>query len=106
MTTVDIGALDDLADGVGTRLEVEDERVAVFRVGDEVFAIADRCSHAEASLAEGEVFDNEVECPRHGAAFDITTGAALTLPATKPVATYPVAIVDGEVQITIGGTNT
>ena len=49
MTTVDIGALDDLADGVGTRLEVEEERIAVFRVGDEIFAIADRCSHAEAS---------------------------------------------------------
>lgn len=106
MTTIDVGTLDDLVDGSGTRIDVGDESVAVFRVGDDVFAIADRCSHAEASLAEGEVFDTEVECPRHGAAFDITTGAALTLPATKPVATYPVDVVDGDIQITIGGTGT
>jgi 3-phenylpropionate/trans-cinnamate dioxygenase ferredoxin subunit len=73
----------------------------VFRIGDEVHAIDDRCSHAEASLAEGEVFDNEVECPRHGAAFDFTTGKALTLPATQPVAVFATQVRDGNVFIEI-----
>jgi 3-phenylpropionate/trans-cinnamate dioxygenase ferredoxin subunit len=101
MTRVSVGALDALTDGAGTAVEVDDERIAVFRIGDSVYALADRCSHAEASLAEGEVFDTEVECPRHGAGFDMTTGAPLALPATKPVATYPVEVVDGEVILTI-----
>jgi 3-phenylpropionate/trans-cinnamate dioxygenase ferredoxin subunit len=105
MSTVNVAKFDDLVDGSGTAVEVGEDRIAIFRVGDEVHAIADRCSHAEASLAEGELFGTEVECPRHGAEFDITTGAALTLPATKPVVAYPAEVVDGEVQITIGGTD-
>ncbi len=101
MTRVSVGTLDSLPDGAGKAVEVDDERIAVFRIGDSVYALADRCSHAEASLAEGEVFETEVECPRHGAGFDMTTGAPLALPATKPVATYPVEVVDGEVILTI-----
>lgn len=101
MTAVVIGALDSLAEDAGTLVEVVGQRIAVFRVGDAVYATADRCSHAEASLAEGDVFDTEVECPRHGAGFDLATGAPLSLPATKPVATYPVEVVDGEVRVTI-----
>ena len=65
----------------------------------EVFAIGDRCSHAEASLAEGEVFDHEVECPRHGSEFDLRTGKALSLPATRPVPTYQVSVEDGVVYL-------
>lgn len=104
MSTVSVAKFDDLVDGSGVAVDVGEDRIAVFRVGDEVHAIADRCSHAEASLAEGELYGTEVECPRHGAEFDITTGAAVTLPATKPVVAYPAEVVDGEVQITIGGT--
>jgi 3-phenylpropionate/trans-cinnamate dioxygenase ferredoxin subunit len=74
--------------------------VAIFRIGDDVYAIGDRCSHAEASLAEGEVFDHEVECPRHGAEFDLGTGAPGSLPATTPVPVYDVAVQDGDVYLT------
>ena len=105
MSRVTVAKFDDLVEGTGKRVDVGEERVAVFRVGDQAYAIADRCSHAEASLSDGELFGTEVECPRHGAEFDITTGAALTLPATTPVAAYPVEVVDGGVQITIGGTS-
>lgn len=98
-----VGPLDSLVDGAGMRIDVGDDRIAVFRVGDEVYAIGDRCSHAEASLSEGEVFDTEVECPRHGAEFDLTSGKPLSLPATKPVPTYPTSIRDGEVVLTIEG---
>ncbi len=102
MTTIELGPIASMPDGVGTRVDVGDDRVAVFRLGDEVHAIDDRCSHAEASLSEGEVVGNEVECPRHGALFDITTGAVLSLPATKPVRTHRVEIREGMVLLTVG----
>ena len=96
---VEIGAVDTLPRDRGFRVTLGDDRIAMFRIGDEVFAVGDRCSHAEASLAEGEVFDYEVECPRHGSAFDLRTGKPLALPATKPVPTYEVAIEDGVVYL-------
>ena len=68
--------------------------IAIFNVEGEYFAIDDMCSHAEASLAEGEVFDCKIECPLHGAEFDLKTGEAVTLPATKPVATYEITVED------------
>ncbi|MDK1019278.1 MAG: non-heme iron oxygenase ferredoxin subunit [Actinomycetota bacterium] len=101
MSDVSIGMLADLPRDVGRRVDVGGASVAVFRVGEEVHAIADRCSHAEASLAEGELFDHEVECPKHGASFDVTTGKALTLPATKAVAVYAAEVRNGEVFIKI-----
>ncbi|MGH8916531.1 MAG: non-heme iron oxygenase ferredoxin subunit [Acidimicrobiia bacterium] len=100
---VEIGALESLPRDRGIRVTVGEERVAMFRIGDEVFAIGDVCSHAEASLSEGEVFDHEVECPRHGSEFDLRTGEAMSLPATRPVATYPVSIEDGTVYLLLEG---
>ena len=96
---VEIGAVDSLPRDRGIRVSLGDDRIAMFRIGDEVFALSDRCSHAEASLAEGEVFDYEVECPRHGSEFDLRTGKPLSLPATKPVPTYEVVIEDGVVYL-------
>lgn len=101
MTELNAGLLADLPTDGGLRIGDGESAVAVFRVGDGVRAIADRCSHAEASLAEGEVFEDEVECPRHGAAFDLTTGKALTLPATRPVAAYVTDVRDGNVFVEI-----
>lgn len=99
MKELNAGPLADLAGDSGVRIVDGDTAVALFRVGDGVHAISDRCSHAEASLSEGEVFGDEVECPRHGAAFDLRTGKALTLPATKPVAVYATEVRDGNVFI-------
>ncbi len=101
MSVANLGPVSDLPADAGRRFDVDDVRIAVFRVGDEVYAVADRCSHAEASLSEGDVFDTEVECPRHGASFDLTDGSPLSLPATKPVATYPAQVVDGDVLVTL-----
>ena len=75
----------------------------MFRIENDVYAIGDRCSHAEASLSEGEVWDNTVECPRHGSEFDLKTGEALSLPATQPVPVYPVSIEDGMVYLELEG---
>lgn len=69
----------------------------MFRVEDDVYAIGDRCTHAEASLSEGEVFDGAVECPRHGSEFDLKTGSPASLPATTPVPTYEVEVENGTV---------
>ena len=94
-----VGEFSDLKEGVGLKVEVGEHRIAVFLVDGSVFAIGDRCSHAEASLAEGEVFDTEVECPRHGSTFDLRDGEPQSLPATKPVPTYHVSIEEGNVYV-------
>jgi 3-phenylpropionate/trans-cinnamate dioxygenase ferredoxin component len=89
---VEVGELSTLPRERGIRVTVGDRRVAMFRVGNDVYAIGDVCSHAEASLAEGEVFGTDVECPRHGSEFDLKTGEPHSLPATSPVPTYEVTI--------------
>src|SRR5215210_2733772 len=71
------------------------ERIALCNVDGDFYAIDDVCTHDGGPLDQGEVFDNEIECPRHGARFDVRTGKALTLPAIFPVATYPVRV-DGK----------
>ncbi|HEX9761989.1 MAG TPA: bifunctional 3-phenylpropionate/cinnamic acid dioxygenase ferredoxin subunit [Acidimicrobiia bacterium] len=96
-----IADFDSLPRENGVRVVIGEHRIAMFRVGDEVFAIGDTCSHAEASLSEGEVFDGAVECPRHGSEFDLRTGKATTLPATTPVPTYEVSVEDGTVYLTL-----
>ncbi len=93
---------EEVEDGHGVRVDVAGERIAVFRDGDRFYAIGDRCSHAEASLSEGEVFDGEVECPRHGAIFDLATGVAKALPATRPVPTYRLKAEGGTIAIEVG----
>lgn len=98
---VSIGRVEEFADGVGRRVDLGEHRVAVFRIGDDLYAIGDRCSHAEASLSEGEVFDLTVECPRHGSEFDLVTGEPGALPATKPVPVYAIETVDGEVFLEV-----
>lgn len=104
MTWVRVAPLVDLPEEGGLRFDSGDHRVAIFRVEDDVYAIGDRCSHAEASLSEGEVFDTEVECPLHGSSFDMTTGDPQSLPATRPVPTYDVKIADGVIFLQLEST--
>ena len=73
--------------------------LAIARHGDEVFALQDQCSHAAVSLSEGEVSDCTVECWLHGSRFDLRTGKPTGLPATVPVATFPVDVRDGDVYV-------
>jgi 3-phenylpropionate/trans-cinnamate dioxygenase ferredoxin subunit len=77
------------------KLKLSDKQIALFNHGGEYYALDDMCSHAEASLSEGDVYDCKVECPLHGAEFDLKTGDAVTLPATKPVNKYKVNVEDG-----------
>jgi 3-phenylpropionate/trans-cinnamate dioxygenase ferredoxin component len=96
---VEVTELDKLPRDRGVRVTIGDHRIAMFRINNDVYAIADRCSHAEASLAEGELWDTSVECPRHGSEFDLKTGIPHALPATEPVPVYEVSIEDGTVYV-------
>ena len=87
--------LSSLQAGKPVRIEKNGESICVARVGAEVFAISDTCSHSEASLSEGDILGFKIECWLHGAEFDVRTGEALTPPAVAPVKSYPVTI-DGD----------
>ncbi len=86
--------LADLRADEPLQVDVAGTAVAVVRVGAEVFAILDECSHATVPLSEGDVEDCSIECWLHGSRFDLRTGAAINLPANLPVPVYPV-LVDG-----------
>lgn len=89
--------LADIAPRSAKRVFVDGTAIAVVRTDDDVFAIQDRCSHADVSLADGEVDGCSIECWLHGSAFDLRNGFPLSLPAVEPVATYATRIVgDGD----------
>lgn len=102
MSAVRACRLADLAEAVPLRVAVGASAVAVVRLGDRVYAIGDRCSHADVSLAEGEVDAAAcaLVCPRHGSAFDLATGVPSTLPATRPVPVFVAEVRDGDVWLT------
>ena len=93
--------LDQLVAGKAVRIEKDGKSICVARVGDEVFAVDDTCTHSEASLSEGDISDFKIECWLHGAEFDLRTGQALTLPATTAIETYPVTIDGNSVTVKI-----
>ena len=94
-------------DGEARRFDVESggqvHRVAVVRLGDDLYALGDTCSHADFSLAEGEVDPDEgtIECWKHGSLFSLSTGEAETLPATRPVPVYNVGVEADQVWLEI-----
>lgn len=95
MEFVKVARVGDVAPGVGLRVDIGDEAIAIFNLDGEFYAIGDVCTHEETSLADGDVFGDVVECPLHGAEFDIKSGKALSLPAVLPVPTYAVRV-DGD----------
>jgi 3-phenylpropionate/trans-cinnamate dioxygenase ferredoxin component len=92
-------AVDEVPDDEALAVEVGDLELAIARDGDEIFAVQNVCSHAEVALSEGEVADGTVECWLHGSCFDLRTGKPTHLPATEPVATFPVEVRDGDVYV-------
>lgn len=90
-----------LQDRKPVRLEKNGQAICVTRVGEEVFALADTCTHAEASLAEGDVSGFTIECWLHGAEFDLRSGEVKTPPATQALKTYPVRVDGDSVTVVI-----
>ena len=100
-TAVRLCAVDDLAPGTARRFDVGKHRIALVRLGDDFHAVGDRCSHADFSLSEGEVWpeEREIECWKHGSTFSLVTGQPQSLPAVKPIPVYKVSVVDGDVLV-------
>ncbi len=94
--------LADLLPGSSQRVVVNGRELCLFHLSDGVFATDNLCTHQRASLAQGDILeDSVVECLRHGSRFAIRTGENRSLPATTPLATYPVTIEDGMIYVDI-----
>lgn len=96
-------AAGDLEPGTAKRFDVGEHRIALVRLGDEFFAVGDRCTHEDYSLSEGEVDEEEreIECPKHGSMFSLETGEPVSLPATRPVPVYEIVREGEDVQVVL-----
>ena len=95
---------DEVRDDEALAVLVDDLEVAIAKDGEEVFAIRNECSHAAVALSEGDVADGTVECWLHGSCFDLRTGKPTHLPATEPVATFPVELRGGDIYVDVSTT--
>jgi 3-phenylpropionate/trans-cinnamate dioxygenase ferredoxin component len=89
-----IATVDEVDPGGRTSVIVDDLPALLLRVGDNYFCIEDVCSHDGQPLTDGEVSNGQIECPRHGARFDLATGAPRCMPATEPIRAFPVEVRD------------
>ena len=96
---IKVGKVSEIPEGTGKCVEVNGRRVGLFNLEGEVYAISDTCTHAEASLSEGDVDGEEIICPLHGAIFDLKSGEALAPPADEPVNTYKVRTNGDDIEI-------
>jgi 3-phenylpropionate/trans-cinnamate dioxygenase ferredoxin component len=94
-----VASVDEVASGGRLSIFVDDVPALLIRVGDNFFAIEDVCSHDGQPLTNGPVSDCAITCPRHGAKFNLLTGAALCMPAIEPIATFEVQVRDGAVFV-------
>ena len=99
MAWVRVAAANDVGPGTATVVEAGGRRIALCNTGDGFHAIDDICTHDGSPLDQGTLDGNQIECPRHGAKFDVVTGRALTLPAIRPVRTYPARIAGDGVEL-------
>jgi len=96
---VKLAGTTDVAPGEVKVYEVQGRRIALCNVEGAFYAIDDVCTHDGGSLDQGELDGHQIECPRHGARFDVRSGRALALPAVMPVRSYPVRVEDGVVKV-------
>lgn len=94
-----IGSADELKNGERRIVEIDGQAIAVFNIAGTFYAIADVCSHDDGPVAEGELSEFEIECPRHGARFDVRTGKVLSFPAIVDIPSYPVKVENGELLV-------
>lgn len=91
----------EVIEGTPLAVTVDGVDVALVRDGEEIYAIRDECSHAAIALSEGDVQGCEIECWLHGSTFDLRTGKPTCLPATEPVAIYPVSVEGDDVMVDV-----
>ena len=96
---VTVARVGEIPEGGVKVVRFEDQPVAVFHVDGGYYAINDLCTHDGGPLAEGTLEGEVIECPRHGAKFNVKTGAVLCLPATAPIPTYEVRVEGDEIKV-------
>lgn len=101
MNLIKICDLSEIPNGSIKKFEINDEEITICNINNQIFAINDNCSHDEASLQEGFIDGYEIECPMHGAKFDIRTGEVTCLPAVSPIKTYNIKINNGSIELEI-----
>ncbi len=102
-TWVEVGRTEDVPPGHAARVEIDEVPVAIFNLDGEFFCLDDTCSHAEASLSDGDLDTSRcaIECPLHGSAFSLRTGEPLSLPAVEPVRVHQVDTSDGLIRVAL-----
>jgi 3-phenylpropionate/trans-cinnamate dioxygenase ferredoxin subunit len=96
---VTVAKVGEIPEGGVKIVRLEDREIALFHVNGRYYAIDDVCTHDGGPLAEGVLEDHVIECPRHGARFDVRTGAVLAMPATAPVPVHAVRIIGDDIQV-------
>ena len=91
--------VDEVPDGGRQLVEVNEQLLLIFRIGQQFFCLEDICTHDGGNLSEGEHQGFQIECPRHSARFDIRTGEALSMPATKPTRAYECRVENNQVFV-------
>jgi 3-phenylpropionate/trans-cinnamate dioxygenase ferredoxin component len=103
---VEVALASDIPPGHAARIEIDEVPIAIFNLDGTFYALDDTCSHAEASLSDGDLDPERcaIECPLHGSTFDLRTGEPLTLPAVEPVRVHRIEVGDnGVLRIVVDG---
>jgi 3-phenylpropionate/trans-cinnamate dioxygenase ferredoxin subunit len=101
MAFIRAASMRDVSSGQVQVVEVEDEEIVLCNVQGTIYAIANLCTHDDGPVGEGELIGHEIECPRHGARFDVRNGEARSLPAVVAIPTYPVQIAGDEILVDV-----
>jgi len=95
----------DVPTGEVRVVEIERMRLALCNVGGTIYAVDDTCTHDDGPLGEGRLDGHAIECPRHGARFDVRSGAVMRMPAAFPIRSYPARVVEGTIEVDLSGAN-
>ncbi len=101
MTWHAVASSDDVSTGKAHVVVVDDIQILLCRTENAVYAVEDVCSHDGGALDQGELLGERIECPRHGAQFDVTTGKNLTLPAVRPIRSFPAREQGGQIEVEV-----
>ena len=102
MALVRVASTSDVAPGQVRVFSAGDKSIALANLNGKFYAVDNLCTHDNGPLGEGRIDRNTIECPRHGARFDVQTGAVKALPAARPIKTYPVEVEGEEVKVDVG----
>ncbi|PKK83155.1 MAG: biphenyl 2,3-dioxygenase [candidate division Zixibacteria bacterium HGW-Zixibacteria-1] len=98
---VKVCRVEDILAGATRVVEIEGRTILLAKLNGEVFALQNMCTHDGGLLGDADIIDGQIECPRHGARFDIKTGEATQMPAVAELDTYEVKIEDGDVYVAV-----